>query len=166
MKRGDLTLDHESRARRDDHQALRLWLRILSCSNVIEQQVRRGLRREFHTTLPRFDFMAQLDRNPAGLKMGEISEMMMVTGGNVTGIADELEAAGLVARHAVRGDRRAYTVKLTKAGRRKFGEMARAHERWIVSLFAGLSKREQSQLFEPLAKLKRHAASRNGELGG
>lgn len=164
MKRGESTLDHESRARRDDHQALRLWLRILSCSNLIEQQVRRGLRREFHTTLPRFDFMAQLDRNPAGLKMGEISEMMMVTGGNVTGIADELEGAGLVARHAVRGDRRAFTVKLTKAGRRKFSEMARAHERWIVSLFAGLSKHEQSQLFEPLAKLKRHAASRNGGL--
>ncbi|HYK54532.1 MAG TPA: MarR family transcriptional regulator [Candidatus Eremiobacteraceae bacterium] len=166
MKRNELMLDHESRARRDDHQALRLWLRILSCSNVIEQQVRRGLRREFHTTLPRFDFMAQLDRNPSGLKMGEISEMMMVTSGNVTGIADELEAAGLVARHAVRGDRRAFTVKLTKAGRRKFAEMARAHERWIVSLFAGLSKREQSQLFEPLAKLKRHAASRNGEIAG
>jgi len=161
MKRAQ-TLDHESRARRDDHQALRLWLRILSCSSLIEQQVRRGLRREFHTTLPRFDFMAQLDRNPAGLKMGEISERMMVTGGNVTGIADELEAAGLVARHAVRGDRRAFIVKLTSAGRREFGEMARAHERWIISLFAGLSKREQSHLFEPLAKLKRHAAS-NGK---
>jgi DNA-binding MarR family transcriptional regulator len=158
--------DHETRVRRDDHQALRLWLRILSCSNVIEQRVRQGLRREFQTTLPRFDFMAQLDRNPAGLKMGEISERMMVTGGNVTGIADELEAAGLVARHPVRGDRRAYTVKLTSAGRRKFAEMARAHERWIIDLFGGLSKREQSALFGPLAKLKRHAASRDGELAG
>lgn len=156
------TLDHETRVRRDDHQALRLWLRILSCSNLIEQHVRQGLRREFQTTLPRFDFMAQLDRNPAGLKMGEISERMMVTGGNVTGIADELEAAGLVARHAVRGDRRAYTVKLTRAGRRRFAEMARAHERWIVELFGGLTTRERSALFEPLAKLKRHVASRNG----
>ena len=158
--------DHESRARRDDHQALRLWLRILSCSNLIEQQVRRGLRREFQTTLPRFDFMAQLERNPDGLKMGEISERMMVTGGNVTGIADELEAAGLVARHAVRGDRRAFTVRLTPAGKRVFADMARAHERWIVALFAGLTKREQSQLFEPLAKLKHHASSRNGHLTG
>lgn len=164
MKRA-VTLDHETRVRRDDHQALRLWLRILSCSNLIEQHVRQGLRREFDTTLPRFDFMAQLDRNPAGLKMGEISERMMVTGGNVTGIADELEAAGLVARHAVRGDRRAYTVKLTRAGRRRFAEMARAHERWIVALFSGLSNREQSGLFGPLAKLKQHAASRNGNAG-
>lgn len=161
MKRVE-TLDHETRARRDDHQALRLWLRILSCSNLIEQHVRQGLRKEFDTTLPRFDFMAQLDRNPVGLKMGEISERMMVTGGNVTGIADELEAAGLVARHPVRGDRRAYIVKLTRSGRRKFDEMARAHERWIVALFAGLTRREQSALFGPLAKLKHHAA-RNGK---
>ena len=157
-------LDHESRARSDDHRALRLWLRILACSNLIERHVRTGLRREFGTTLPRFDFMAQLERNPAGLKMGEISERMMVTGGNVTGIADELESDGLVARHAVRADRRAMIVKLTPAGRRTFAEMARAHERWIIDLLGGLTAREQSAIFTALAKLKRHAAGPNGKI--
>jgi DNA-binding MarR family transcriptional regulator len=155
-------LDYETRARRDDHQALRLWLRFLACANLIEGRVRRNLRKEFSTTLPRFDFLAQLERHPGGLKMGEISERMMVTGGNVTGIADELVAAGLVVREAPPNDRRALAVRLTPAGRRAFAEMARAHERWIVELFAGLGSREQAAMFESLAKLKRHAANANG----
>lgn len=161
MKRVEI-LDHESRASRDDHQALRLWLRLLACSNLIERRVRRNLRVEFATTLPRFDFMAQLQRHPQGLKMGEISERMMVTGGNVTGIADELVDAGLVVREPSRADRRAFTIKLTAAGRRLFSDMARAHERWIIELCGGLSGREQASILEALAKLKRHAATSNG----
>jgi len=158
-------VDYESRARRDDHQSLRLWLRFLACANLIERRVRRNLRTEFATTLPRFDFLAQLQRHPKGLKMGEISERMMVTGGNVTGIADELVAAGLVVREASRDDRRAYTVRLTPTGRKSFGEMARAHERWIVDLFAGLSARDKAGMFDALAKLKRHAVRANGDGG-
>ena len=161
MKRAE-SFDYESRARSDDHQSLRLWLRFLACANLIERHVRRGLRVEFGTTLPRFDFMAQLERHRGGLKMGEISERMMVTGGNVTGIADELVAAGLVAREPSPEDRRAFTVKLTPAGRRAFAEMARAHERWIIKLFAGMSAREKASMFEGLAKLKRQAAALNG----
>ena len=152
------SVDYESRASRDDHQSLRLWLRLLACAYRIERRVRRRLRTQFATTLPRFDFLAQLERHPKGLKMGEISERMMVTGGNVTGIADELESAGLIVRDPVPTDRRAYTVRLTSAGRRAFGEMARAHERWIVESMAGLTAREKTAMFESLAKLKRHAA--------
>lgn len=161
MKRLEL-LDHESRASRDDHQSLRLWLRLLSCANLVERHVRRKLRASFSTTLPRFDFMAQLERHRNGLKMGEISERMMVTGGNVTGIADELVAAGLIVREPSPDDGRAFTVKLTAAGRRSFADMARAHERWIVGIFAGLNAKEKATLFDALAKLKRHAAASNG----
>ena len=153
------TLDHESRLRRDDHQALRLWLRLLACVGLIERRVRRNLRKHFSTTLPRFDFLAQLERHPGGLKMGEISERMMVTGGNVTGIADELVAAGLVVREPAANDRRAFTIRLTPAGKRAFTIMARAHERWIVELFSGVSAREKNALFDALASLKRHAAA-------
>jgi DNA-binding MarR family transcriptional regulator len=162
MKRAQV-VDFESRASRDDHQSLRLWLRFLACTNLIERRVRKNLRAGFATTLPRFDFLAQLERHPMGLKMGEISERMMVTGGNVTGIADELVAAGMVVREPSRDDRRAYTVKMTAAGRRSFAEMARAHERWIVELLAGLNAREKASVFEALAKLKRHAATSNGD---
>jgi|SRR6185369_12500561 len=152
--------DRESAARADDHRALRLWLRLLTCSQLIERHVRSRLRSRFATTLPRFDLMSQLERYPAGLKMNELSRRLMVTGGNVTGIVDQLVREGLVERSAD-SDRRAFRVRLTRAGERIFGEMARAHEQWIVELLAGLSRREHAELFKLLARLKQ-AAQRGG----
>ena len=147
--------DRETAARTGDHQALRLWLRLLTCSQLIEREVRARLRGRFDTTLPRFDLMSQLWRYPDGLKMNELSRHLMVTGGNVTGIVDPLEKEGLVERTAEPADRRAYRVRLTRAGRRAFGEMARAHEGWIVELLAGLSRRDQADIYKLLGQLKR-----------
>ncbi len=151
--------DSESRAADAHHQALRVWLRFLACANLVQGHARALLRQDFDSTLPRFDLMAQLERAPEGLKMSEISQRMMVTGGNVTGITDQLVREGLVSRQAAPNDRRAYSVRLTPAGRRAFREMARAHERWIVSMFGGLTKAETSQLHSLLAKLKQHLTS-------
>jgi len=138
-------------------EALRLWLRMLTCTQLIETEVRAGLRDDFATTLPRFDLLAQLERSPGGLKMNELSRRMMVTGGNVTGITDQLVAEGLVQRVAVPDDRRAYRVKLTAKGRRQFGVMAHAHEAWIVSAFSGLSEKEIATLHRLLGKVKEHS---------
>ncbi len=102
----------------DHHDALRLWLRLLTCTMLIEGRIRSRLRERFATTLPRFDLMAQLERHPEGLRMGELSRRMMVTGGNVTGITAALVAEGLVERRAIPGDRRAHAVRLTAAGKR------------------------------------------------
>ena len=150
MKRIDL----ETRVSDEHHQSLKLWLRLLACTNLIEAEVRGRLRSEFDTTLPRFDLMAQLERHAGGLKMNELSQRLMVTGGNVTGITDQLEDEGLVVRESDPADRRAYTVKLTPAGRRAFARMAAAHEQWVVGLFAGLAAAEKEQVYRLLAKLK------------
>jgi DNA-binding MarR family transcriptional regulator len=137
-------------------EALRLWLRMLTCTQLVETRVRAGLREQFETTLPRFDLMAQLERAPDGLKMNELSRRMMVTGGNVTGITDQLVAEGLVERLEVAGDRRAYRVRLTDPGRQQFSEMAQQHERWIVDAFAALNEREIATLHRLLGKVKAH----------
>ena len=147
-------LDRESRATVEDHRALRLWLRLLTCSQLIERHVRSRLRSRFDTTLPRFDLMSQLERHPAGLKMGELSRLLMVTGGNVTGIVDQLVKEGLVERLDDASDRRAWRVKLTRAGDKAFAEMARAHEEWVVALLAGLTRKESDALMQLLARLK------------
>lgn len=160
------TTDLETRASDEHHQALKLWLRLLACTTKIEGEIRSRLRAEFDTTLPRFDLMAQLERAPAGLTMSELSRRLMVTGGNVTGITDMLEREGLVTRVDHPTDRRAYTVKLTAAGRRQFARMAAAHERWIVDLLAGLSAHEQQQMYALLAKLKRSLNRDNGRRAG
>jgi DNA-binding MarR family transcriptional regulator len=148
--------DRETIARAGDHRALRIWLRLLTCTQLIERQVRSRLRSQFDTTLPRFDLMAQLERHREGLKMNELSRLLMVTGGNVTAIVDQLEKEGLVER-LESFDRRAWLVRLTKSGERTFIEMARAHEEWVVELLAGLSRRDQDELLRLLARVKVNA---------
>jgi len=149
-------LDLEARAHSEHAHELRLWLRLLTCSQLIEKRVRAGLREQFDTTLPRFDLMAQLERHPEGLKMKELSHRLMVTGGNVTGITDQLVNEGLVERLDVDGDRRAFRVALTEHGRTTFTEMARQHEEWIVDAFEGLSPRDLENLHKLLGKVKQH----------
>ena len=148
--------DLESRAHDAQHESLRLWLRLLSCTQLVENEVRSRLRLTFDITLPRFDLLAQLERHPKGLKMGELSRRMMVTGGNVTGITDQLVAEKLVKRTPMRGDRRAFLVSLTPSGKRAFGKMAAAHESWMVELLGGLSERDREQLNRLLGKVKKH----------
>ena len=147
-------MDRETASRTDDHHALRLWLRLLTCTQLIEREVRARLRERFDTTLPRFDLMSQLWRYPGGLKMNELSRHLMVTGGNVTGIVDPLEKGGLVERTDEPADRRAYRVRLTRAGRKAFAEMARAHEGWIVELLGGLTRKEEADTHRLLARMK------------
>ncbi len=147
-------VDKETRTGEADHRALRLWLRLLTCTTLIENDVRARLRQDFSTTLPRFDLMAQLARHPDGLKMGELSQRLMVSGGNITGLTDQLEREGWVERVAEPGDRRAFRVRLTPAGRDVFAQMAVTHEGWIVAMMEALSPLEQQELYTLLGKLK------------
>jgi DNA-binding MarR family transcriptional regulator len=158
-------VDAETRVHDDHHVSLRLWLRILSCTNQIENRIRQNLQAGFDTTLPRFDLMAQLERAPEGLKMSELSQRMMVTGGNVTGITDGLEKEGLVIREMDPTDRRVFRVKLTPEGQRQFQRMAAEHEQWVVDLFGSLTQKQKKQLFDLLAELKSHVANAPGTGG-
>ena len=152
-------MDLEARAHAEHPDELRLWLRLLTCTQLIEKKVRTDLREQWGTTLPRFDLMAQLERQPEGMRMNELSRRMMVTGGNITGITDQLVAEGLVERVEVPGDRRAYRVKLTPKGRKQFSDMAHQHEGWIVEAFGGLTEKEIATLHRLLGKVKEHTKS-------
>ncbi|MGE0801468.1 MAG: MarR family winged helix-turn-helix transcriptional regulator [Lautropia sp.] len=149
-----LAIDQETRLSSDDHIALRLWLRLLTCANLIETSIRQRLKQEFAITLPRFDLLAQLERVD-GLRMSELSQRLMVTSGNVTGIADQLEQDGWLTREAVSGDRRATRLRLTASGRKRFAEIAAVHEAWVVELMDALEQSEQRELQRLLGKLKR-----------
>ena len=148
------TQDHELRAHADHHASLRLWLRLLSCATLIEGEIRQNLRTQFDITLPRFDLMAQLERHAEGLTMGELSRRMMVSGGNITAIVDQLENEALVQRKTASTDRRSYRVCLTPAGRKAFKAMATEHEQWVIDLFSGLSDKQLAQLNTLLGYLK------------
>jgi DNA-binding MarR family transcriptional regulator len=157
------TQDPESRLHDDHHDALRLWLRLLTCTLLIERRIRARLRQRFAMTLPRFDLMAQLERNPQGLKMSELSRRLMVTGGNVTGLTDQLVTEGLVERQPVPNDRRAYAVRLTPDGKRAFDVMAAEHERWVIELVGGLDAAERERLYTLLGTLKVSVRQADGD---
>jgi DNA-binding MarR family transcriptional regulator len=146
--------DQETRLSDTHHESLRLWLRLLTCTSLIEQRIRAHLRDRFAITLPRFDLMAQLERNPDGLKMGELSRRLMVTGGNVTGLTDQLVREGLVERNVMPSDRRAFSVRLTPKGKRAFDAMAVEHERWVIDMLAGLLPEERRRLHALLGRVK------------
>ena len=136
-------LGYEARGATGDHAALKLWLRMLSCTNQIEAEIRRRLRVRFDTSLPRFDYLAQLYREPDGLR-------------NVTGVTDELERDGLVARSSSPSDRRSWIVRLTPKGRQQFEAMALEHEQWILELFSCLNASAVAQVHQQLGSLRVH----------
>ena len=135
---------------------LRLWLRLLKASKLIESELRERMRRDLDTTLPRFDVMAALSRNPEGLKMSQLSGVLRVSNGNVTGIVERLVEDGIVQREAVAGDRRAFLVKLTEAGRGEFGRQADAHEGWIDGLLSDVEPERAERLATLLAEVAAH----------
>jgi len=147
-------LDREAAAADDDRLQLRVWLRLLTCVQLVETSIRARLRAEFDTTLPRFDVLAQLDARGSELTMGELSARLMVTSGNVTGLVDAMETEGLVARQPHPTDRRSTLIAMTPAGRDFFARMAPTHAGWIEALMAGLSRAEAARLMELLGKLK------------
>ncbi len=132
-------------------QRLRVWLRLLKINKAVEAELRERLRTQFATTLPRFDVMAALYRHADGLKMSELSRLLMVSNGNVTGIVDRLTEDGLILRAAVPGDRRAACARLTAKGRAEFEKQAAAHEAWVAELLGGLSEDDCAQVMGLIA---------------
>lgn len=147
-----------------DVDRLRLWLRILDTSNLVQRDLRARLRADFNVTLPRFDLMAALDRaGPAGMTMGQLSRRLRVSGGNVTAVVDRLAKEGAVTRRSPPEDRRTHFIALTEDGRAQFLAMAEAHLGWIDRLFDGLSADEVATLTGLIDKARRTVADRARE---
>jgi DNA-binding MarR family transcriptional regulator len=153
-------LDSETKAVEtpEDHgDELRLWLRLLTCTNLIESEVRSRLRARFDVTLPRFDLMAQLDKAPDGMTLSDVSKRMMVSNGNVTGLVERLVDSGHIDRRTSDQDRRVQVIRLTKPGRAEFRKMAAEHETWIADMFSELGDKEVRELMRLLARTKASA---------
>lgn len=148
-------LEKDAHGHAGGKQELRVWLRMLSTTKLVSQEIRRRLRAEFGATLPQFDLLAQLDREPEGLRLGEISKRTMVTNGNITGLVERLEADGLVSRETPGDDRRVTVARLTDEGRRVFAEMAAVHETWVRELMADIDQSALSVLAHNVDQLHR-----------
>lgn len=138
----------------DEKARLRLWLRLLDSANSIEREVRTRLREKFNVTLPQFDLMAALDQvsENEGLSMGQLSERLRVSNGNVTGVVNRLVKEELAMRWSPPEDRRTSFISLTKEGRARFREMAEVHQGWIDSMLGDLSDKDMEQLADLLGR--------------
>lgn len=147
----------------DDRGSVRLWLRLLTCSTVIEKRVRRRFAERYGVTLPRFDVMAALDRHPEGMTMGQLSQALLVSNGNVTGVVQALVRDHYVSLSQSPTDGRASIVRLTQLGGECFEGLAEAHHGWIDTMLAGLRREQRVQLHDLLGALKESLAADDGE---
>lgn len=134
---------------------LRLWLNILRTARSVENALREEMRVSYDQTLPRFEILAVLERSENGLRMSALSEQLMVSNGNVTGIIERLVQDGLVERLPVPGDKRATLVRLTHKGEAVFAEMADVHERWVNDLLDAVPPDTAQPLIDALTNIRR-----------
>ena len=144
---------------RRSKEAIRTWLRLLSCETVIEQRLRSQLRNHFSVTLPQFDVLSELERAGTQMTMSELSNNLMVSNGNVTGVIDRLEKNGYVTRTRADHDRRVQFIGLTEKGLREFDAMAHSHEAWLNELFSELSLNDMASLQTLLLKTRDSATT-------
>lgn len=147
------------------HIEIRIWLRLLSCTTRIENVLKSKMRRDFDTSLARFDVMAQLDRFEHGLTMTELSRRLLVSNGAITGLVEKLVADKLVLREDHATDKRTVVVQLTADGRTIFRKMALRHEEWVISLLGDLSGEARTELLHNLTLLKRRLDGVAGKSG-
>lgn len=151
-------------AGQNNRDALRLWLQLITLTTVVEKKIRRNLKSEFETTLPRFDIMATLERSGKKMTMGDLTKKLLVSKGNVTGVVASLVKQGLLKRERDEGDRRTHYLSLTAKGRKDFTEQAKAHQGWVNEFFSGLEMDELSAMVDQLGRLK-DTISQNHEGG-
>ncbi|KZL05037.1 HTH-type transcriptional regulator MhqR [Pseudovibrio axinellae] len=137
-------------------QRVRLWLHMLKAVRTVESALRERLRKHFEMTLPRFDVMATLYAVPEGLRMTELSEQLVVSSGNVTGIVEKLVEDGLVERQSMENDRRAHLVKTTDKGRKLMEEATTAHRAWVDELLNEVSEPDVARAISIMLDI-RHA---------
>jgi len=131
-----------------------VWVRLLSCTNVILHHLRRNLKESFALTLPRFDLLAQVARPPLGPSLSELSRKLLVTKGNITDIVARLEAVELIERRRDDADGRIQYVFLTPEGRKLLDDILPVHDKWIKDLMQELSREELETLYNALGVLK------------
>lgn len=155
----DLRPDERAGGDSDNRDKMRLWLRLLTCTTMIDTELRRLFRETFNFTVPRFDILAQLEREPGGLVQGELSKRLMVSQANVTPIIERLIADGFVTRRPSNLDRRIQIICLTVEGRQKFRRMAKKLSVWLADLMEGFPEEEMEELGNKLTLLKRKVAA-------
>jgi uncharacterized protein (TIGR02444 family) len=131
-----------------------LWVKLNTCATFIERELERYFQKEFNFTPPRFEALAQLEKAPDGLALGELSRLMEVTPASITAIIRRLVKVGYVERKTHGTDRRIQIVVLTNTGKNAFRRMATRYGVWLDTLFECCGPTKMVELIERLDCLK------------
>lgn len=150
-----VTRDQRGIVQARTREAMRTHLRIASCYNLLMREARQTIARRWQLTLPQFDVLAELARADAGgFTFVELSRLLLVTSGNLTGIVDRLEQQQLVERRPDSKDRRVIRVALTEKGRDLTDEVLPAHAADIEDILSFMPRASLTQLNELLGRLR------------
>ncbi len=128
-----------------------LWVRLAITFNLLYQEIKKDLSRE-NLTVSQLDILVCLNRTK-GLPLTELADRLLVTGGNVTGIIDRLEKAGLVMRQRDQKDRRQVWARLTPKGYAVYRQLLPRYIETMRKINSFLTPAEVKELMRLLKKL-------------
>lgn len=117
---------------------IQLIVATVRASNALLRASRR-LFKPFGLTEVQFNILHVLQDSTHELTQRELSDILVVDRSNVTGLIDRMEAMGWVQRQPSPGDRRAYRIRLTTAGRKLWQLAHPAYEAAAQEVLAGLT---------------------------
>ncbi len=145
------------------HEAIGVLVRIASCYNLLMREARSRVSSRWNLTLPQFDVLAELARaDGRGFTFVELSRVLLVTSGNLTGIVDRLEVRGLVRREPDERDRRVVRVRLTSKGRAMTRQMLPRHADDFGQILGFLPKETLKRLSGLLDDMRHGLTARDG----
>ena len=100
---------------RADDIAIRVWFRLLRLESRLAAAVSERLK-AIGLSVPQCDVLTTLTEEE-GISQQALAKRLYVTKGNISGLLDRLESAGMVERRSTAADRRQYEIHLTAAGR-------------------------------------------------
>ncbi len=131
--------------------ALSTWVKLARAASTFEKKSMENIR-SFKLTQPQFAVIEALG-HLGPMKIGKLCDKMLVSGGNMTLVLDNLEKNSLIERKHSKEDRRAILVQLTKQGTELFEGIFIKHANFITELMSVLSETEQNELSVLLKKL-------------
>ena len=131
--------------------ALDTWVKLARASSSFNKKSLENIR-SFGLTQPQFGVIEALG-HLGPMKIGVLCNKMLVSGGNMTLVLDNLEKIELIERVHSREDRRAILIQLTEKGHSLFTKVFSNHAEFIYSLMAVLTEKEQKELGKLLKKL-------------
>ena len=129
------------RETRADDIAVRVWFRLIRLEARLGAAVSDRLR-EIGLSVPQCDVLTTLTE-AEGVSQQTLAQRLYVTKGNISGLLDRLESAGLVERRSTANDRRQYEIYLTATGRAA-AERAIAIQHELIG--ATIGRMDQSEL--------------------